>query len=165
MARHFSPRYSDAKGNDFCATPLSSSPFPPPNCFVPRNALPPRFVSPSGPLDASPLYRPPALEGFRYRSPGHSPNVPLIPYGSRGTFCNSPFGIYGPNASYGAPSSGSSYGDHNSAGNFRQGGLKSWNGTPSNGHELRRGMKRSTPSFREVNFHTFHFTLLTIFLL
>jgi len=151
MDRYFLPRYSNVKGNEFCQTPLSSSPFPSPNCFVPRNALPSRFVSPPGPLDASPLCRPPALEGFRYRSPVHGPNIPMSPYGSRGPFCNSPFGVSGPNASYGAPSSGSSYESHSSGGNFRQGGHKSWNGTPNNGQEFRRGVKRSTPSFRQVN--------------
>ena len=143
MDRHFVPRYSDSKGNDFCHTPLSSSPFR----FVPRCALPPRFVSPPAPLDASPLCRPSPPESLRYRSPIHSPNVPLSPYGSRGT----PFGVPGPNVSYGAPLSGSSYGDPCSAGNFRQVGYRSWNGTPNNGHEVRRGVKRNTPSFRQVN--------------
>ena len=153
MDRQFLPRCSDTKANDFCPTPLSSSPFPPPHCFVPRHALPlpSRFVSPPpGPLEASPLYRPPPVEGLRYRSPIHSPNIPVSPYGSRAPFCNSPFGVSGPNASYGVPLSGSPYGDHGSAGSFQQGGRQSWNGTPHNGHELRRGVKRSTPSFRQV---------------
>jgi len=155
MDRQCVPRHIDAKGIDFYGTPLSSSPFPPPpNSFVPRHALPPHFVSPPGPMDASPLCRPPPVEGFRYRSPMHSPSIPISPYGSRSPFSNSPFGVFAPNASFGPPSSGSSYGDHSSAGNFRQGGHKSWNGTPSNGHELRRGMKRSNPTFRQVGFFT-----------
>lgn len=150
------PRYSDVKGNDFCRAPLSSSPFPPPpNCFGPPLSMPPmlpRFAPPPpGPVDGSPLCRPPGLEGFRYRSPIHNPNIPLpvSPYGSRVSFCNSPFGVSGPN---GTPSSGSSYGD-SGAGNFRQGGRKSWNGTPYNGNDMRRGMKRNTPSFRQYDNH------------
>ena len=151
MDGHFMPRSGDAKGNDYCPTPLSSSPFPPPNSSVPRHAFPRRFVSPPGPLEASPLCRPPALEGFRYRSPIRTPNIPLSPYGSRGPYCNSPFGVYGLNGSFDAPSSGSSYGDHSGAGNFRRGGHKSWHGTPNNGQELGRGVKRSIPSFHQVN--------------
>lgn len=151
MDGHFTPRSGDAKGNnDFCAMPLSSSPFPPPNICVPRHAFPRRFVSPPGPLDASPLCRPPAPEGFRYRSPIRSPNIPFSPYGSRGAYCNSPFGVRGPNGSFEAPSSGSSYGNHSGGGNFRRGGHKSWNGTPNNGgQEFGRGVKRSIPSFRQ----------------
>jgi len=149
MDRHFLLQCGNANGNDFCRTPLSSSPFPLPNSFVSRHALPPRFVSPPGPMHASPVCRPP---DYRYRSPIHSPSIPLSPYGSRGPFCNSPFGVSGPNASFGPPSSGSSYGDHGSAGNFRQGGHKSWNGSQNNEHEMRRGIKRSTPpNFRQVN--------------
>jgi len=146
------PRSGDAKGQEFCRMPLSSSPFPLPNTFVPRQAFPRRFVSPPGPLDASPLYRPPPVEGgFRYRSPICSPSVPLSPYASRGPYCNSPYGVFGPNGSFQTPSSGSSYSDHKGAGSFRRGGYKSWNGTPSNGQELGRGVKRSMPSFHQVN--------------
>lgn len=155
MDRQSMPRYSDVKGSDFCRAPLSSSPFPPPpNCFGLRHTMPPRFASPPpGPLDAIPLCRPPVFDGFLYRSPIHSPSIPPVsPYGSRGPFCNSPFGVTGPN---GTPSSGSSYGDHSGAGNFRQGGRKSWNGTPHNGNDMRRGLKRHTPSFRQVNCCTF----------
>jgi len=151
MDQHFLPRYNDVKGYDFCRTPLSSSPFPLSNCFVPLQALPPRFVSPPGPLDASPLYRPSPHESFRNRSPVNTPNIPLSPHGSRGPFYNSPFRLSGPNVSYGESLSGPSHGDRSCGVNFRQGGNKSWNGTPSNGHEFRRGVKRSTPSFRQVN--------------
>ena len=153
MDRRFLPRCSDSAGNDFYRMPLTNSPFPTPNSFSNRHALPPRFVSsPAGPMgmDASPLCRPSALEGFRYRSPIQSPNIPLSPYGSRGPFCNSPFAVAGPNASFGTPSSGSSYGDPGSAGNFRHGAHKSWSGTQNNGREFGSGVKRSTPSFRQV---------------
>jgi len=151
MAGYFTPASGHAKGNDFCSTPLSSSPFPPPNSFVPRQAFPRRFVSPPGPLDASPLCRPPTLEGFRFRSPIRSPNIPLFPYGSRGPYCNSPFVAHEPNgSSFEAPSSGSSYGDHNSAGSYQRGGYKSWNGTPNSRQELRRGVKRNISSFHQV---------------
>ena len=144
------PRPGDAKGNDFCFAPCSSSPFPPPNSFVPLHTFPRRFVSPPGPLDASPLCRPPALEGYRYRSPIRCPNVPLFPYGSQSPYCSSPFGARGPpNGSFETPSSGSS--DRSPAGNFRRGGHKSWNSTPSQGQERMRGMKRTIPSFHQVN--------------
>jgi len=158
MDRHFLPRCSNTAGNDFYRMPLTNSPFPPPNGFANRHPLPPRFVSsPVGPMDASPLCRSPALEGFRYRSPIQSPNIPVSPYGSRGPFRNSPFAATGPNASFGTPSSASSYGDPGSAGNFQQGAHKSWSSTPNNGCEFGRGVKRSTPSFRQVKYckHSF----------
>jgi len=143
------PASNDTKGPDYCGTPLNRNPFPLPNHVVPRHAVPPRFVSPPGPFEASPLCPPPALEGLRYRSPpNHSPGVPLSPFGSRGDpFYNSPFGMCDPSASFGTPSSASSF---SNAGNFRHGGHRSWNGTPNNGKEFRRGMKRSTPNVHQV---------------
>jgi len=145
------PPSGDIKGNEFCTTPLSSSPFPPPNCFVPRYSLPPRFISPPGPLDASPLCRSPALEGFRYRSPVHSPNITSSPYRTPVPFGNSPVGMYGPNASFGTHSSGSFYGNYSGSRNLQRDGHKSWNGTPNNRHESGRGVKRNIPSFHQVN--------------